>query len=159
MNTIYIRVVHNKIHSVVAAQAAALASTTTILKELNLGEISYFLNCNQLVDFINSKDRSDPPDWHMLPFIQDFNFAMENTRYSVSKIQRDLNSTTDSLAKLAFNSPQVQFHDYVPRCSTQSHCQQCPLLRALPYVNNAFHRLVLLINESSLSKKSITMHG
>jgi hypothetical protein len=125
-NTIYIRATHNKIYTVVNVEAAALALTATILNKLNLGEIAYFSDCSQSVDFINSGNPSDPPDWRMLPCIQDFNFAMGTSRHSVSKIHRDGNSIADSLAKLAFNSPHVQSMDYVPGCSYETHCTVPP---------------------------------
>jgi hypothetical protein len=37
------------------------------------------------------------------------------------KIDRELNSTTDNLAKLAFDSPAVQYGNYVPSCSHELH--------------------------------------
>jgi hypothetical protein len=76
VNIIYIRATHNKIYSVINAEVVALALAATILNKLNLGEIAYFSDCSQLVDFINSGNPSDPPDCRMLPCIQDFNFAM-----------------------------------------------------------------------------------
>ena len=142
VNTIYIRAIQEGIYSVISAEAAALALAAAVLKELNLGEIAYFSDCSQLVEYINSEDSPDPPDWHMLPLIQDFNLAMENIRHSVSKINRELNYTADSLAKLALHSPHSQTHDYVPGCTVHSHVQQCPLLRALPYVTNAHLRVI-----------------
>jgi hypothetical protein len=41
-------------------EVAALALAATILNKLNLGEIAYFSDYRQLVDYINSEDHSDP---------------------------------------------------------------------------------------------------
>jgi hypothetical protein len=126
MNTIYIRATHNKIFSVVNVEAAALALAATILTKLNLGEIAYFSDCSQLVDFNNSGNSSNPPDQRILPCIQDFNFAMETSSHSAFKIQCDGNSIIDSLAKLVFSSPLIQSIDYVPGCTYETYGQQCP---------------------------------
>jgi hypothetical protein len=142
VNTIYIRATHNKIYSVVHVEAAALALAVTILNRLNLGEIAYFSDCSNLVDYINSEDPSNPPDWHMLPCTQDFNSAMSLFRFTVSKIPRDDNSIADSLAKLSFNYPYIQSMDYVSGCSYETHCTQRPLLGVLPHVNSTLHRVL-----------------
>jgi hypothetical protein len=47
---------------VVNVEAAALALAATIPNKLNLGEIAYFSDYSQLVDFINSENPYDPPD-------------------------------------------------------------------------------------------------
>jgi hypothetical protein len=139
-NTIY--ATHNKIYLVVNAEAAGLALAATILNKLNLCEIAYFSDCSNLVDYINSEDPSDPPDWHVLPCIQDFNLAMRLSRYTVSKISHHDNSIADSLAKLAFNSPHIQSKEYVPGCSYETHFTQCPLLGVLPRLNFTLHMVL-----------------
>jgi hypothetical protein len=135
------------------AEVAALALATTILNKLNLGEIAYFSDCSQLVDFINSGNPSDPPDWRMLPCIQDFNFTMGNSRHSVSKIHCDDNSIAYSLAKLAFNSPLVQSMDYVMGCSYDP-LSTVPLVGCTTpckqYPSNNSCSILLLINICSL---------
>jgi hypothetical protein len=71
----------------------------------------------------------------MKPFTQVFHDATFTKRAKVYKIHRELSCTADSLAKLAFSSPEIQFQDYAPGCSYETHEHQCPMIRALSDVH------------------------
>lgn len=81
---------------------------------MDLQQVSFLSDCAQLVAFLNSQDHTDPPDWSMKIHTQLFDDSTHNRRPQVQKIDRNLNSTTDTLARLALSSPVVQHQMYVP---------------------------------------------
>jgi hypothetical protein len=121
MNSIYIRVVIQHIHSVAAAESATLALAVVVLHMMNYHGVFFFSDCANLVDLLHSPLQEELPDWRMnnsLQIIQDYT---RDRMPHFFKIDRELNSTTDNLAKLAFNSPAVQYGNYVPSCSHELH--------------------------------------
>ena len=109
---------------------------------MDLRLVSFFSDCDSLVTFLNSDRHSDPPDWRMQAHIQSFDTAVHNKAATVTKIDRLLNHTADSLAKFAFTSPVIQHQNYVPCCSFQQHAHKCPLMRALTSVNLVHTRIL-----------------
>lgn len=142
VNTIYIRASLEETHSVVAAEAAALALAAMLTHAMDMHQVSFLSDCNQLVTFLNAQDHSNPPDWRMLHFFQAIVEATSSRSCNFYRIDRALNSTADTLAKLAFTSPAVQFQNYVPSCSYQHNGHQCPLLGALTSVSLAQTRVL-----------------
>jgi hypothetical protein len=138
MNSIYIRAVIQDIHSVVAAESAALSLAVVVIHRMNYHGVFFFSDCANLVDFLHSPLQEELPDWRMnnsLQIIQDYT---RDRMPHFFKIDRELNSTTDNLAKLDFNYHVVQYGNYVPSCSHELHVPQCKLIAALsslPFVN------------------------
>jgi hypothetical protein len=107
-------------------------------------QVSFLSDCAHLVDLLNSYDHSNLPDWRMKPHIQIFQDYTRDRRAQVHKIDRNLNSTTDTLARLAFFSPVVQYQNYVPSCSYEHNDHQCPLLAALSSIPLVHTRILVV---------------
>lgn len=60
--TIYIKAHVSGVHSVLMAEAAALALAATISDHLNYTNTTFLSDCQQLVQFLNEDDQSHPPD-------------------------------------------------------------------------------------------------
>jgi hypothetical protein len=52
------------------AEAAALALASTINDRLNFNNTSFLSDCQQLVQFLNAIDQTNPPDWKIKFFTQ-----------------------------------------------------------------------------------------
>lgn len=57
-------------HSVIMAEAAAMALAAKLMNVLNFNDVCYLSDCSQLVQFLNVEDLSHPPDWRMKAFTQ-----------------------------------------------------------------------------------------
>ena len=66
--TIYIKAIMSDAHSVIMAEAAALALAAMVADLLNFTNIAFLSDCNQLVQFLNADDQNHPPDWRIKPF-------------------------------------------------------------------------------------------
>jgi hypothetical protein len=134
-NTIYIRACLHETHTIIFVEAAAIALAVALLNDMDFQQVTFLSDCAQLVSFLNSQDHSNPPDWRMKIHTQMFDASTFKRRPQINKIDRNLNCTPDTLATLAFSSPAVQFHDYVPSYSYEHHGHQRPLLGALTSVS------------------------
>jgi hypothetical protein len=94
-------------HTVISAEAVAIALASLLLHRMNTQHVSFYSNSSPLVAFLNSQDHSNPPNWRMKIHTQLFDNSTLNRRSQVLKIDRNLNATTDNLARLAFSSPVV----------------------------------------------------
>jgi hypothetical protein len=65
---VYIKAKMMHTTSVIMAEAAALALATQVTENLQLSDISFLSDNQQLVRFMNGSDLSNPPDWRMKPF-------------------------------------------------------------------------------------------
>jgi hypothetical protein len=83
------------------AEAAALALASIITNRLNITEVSFMSNSEQLVQFFNKQDQSNPPDWRIKPLTQVFTNNAMATSSRTYKISRRLNTIADSLARRA----------------------------------------------------------
>jgi hypothetical protein len=54
--------------SVLMAEAAALALAVNVTHHMNLTNINFLSDCDQLVQFLNAADHSNPPDWRIKYF-------------------------------------------------------------------------------------------
>lgn len=141
-NSIYIMATTQEIYSVVAAEAAALALATVILHRLNYKDVFFYTNCANLLELLHSPLQDNLPDWRMynnLKIIQD---CTQDRRPHFYKIDRELNSVADTLAKLAFNSPAIQSGDFALACSFGQHIPQCHLVSALSTLPLAHTRVL-----------------
>ena len=87
--------------SVLMAEAAALALAATITAQLQLHHINFLSDSQQLVDFFNSSDHSNPPDWRIKYLTQLFDNFTSNRSTGTFKTQRNQNQTADTLARQA----------------------------------------------------------
>jgi ribonuclease HI len=60
-NHIYIRACLQETHSVLSAEATAMALAATIVNRLDAQQVFFYSDSAQLVDFLNSQDHTDPP--------------------------------------------------------------------------------------------------
>jgi hypothetical protein len=133
-NFTYIRAISHETYNVIYVKAAALALAVVITHRLGLLNVDFLSNSLQLVNFLNSKDPLDLPDWRMAPLIQMIQDYTRDRNSSVLKIDRQFNCIANSLASLAFSSSRLQYPDYVPSFSYEHRDLQCPLLAVLSSV-------------------------
>jgi hypothetical protein len=89
-------------HSVIMAEAAALALAAVINDSLNFTNTNFLSDCQQLVYFLNSADQSNPPDWRIKFYTQTFINYASRCQAKIFKIDRNLNTTAHGLARQAF---------------------------------------------------------
>lgn len=102
--TVYIRARVSGVHSVLMAEAAALALAATISDLLNFNNTTFLSDCQQLVHFLNAVDQSYPLDWRIKSFTQMFPNRLGRRQAKICKINRNLNATADALARQAFSA-------------------------------------------------------
>lgn len=135
LQTIYIKAALSQTHSVIMAEAAALALAAMLADRLEFTDIFFLSDCSQLVHFFNAEDHNHPPDWRMKPFTQIFHNFTTRRRAKLYRISRNLNTTADALARQAFSVPATLTQSPVTACSYTSHGSLCPLLHGLNSVN------------------------
>jgi hypothetical protein len=81
------------------AEAAALALAVVLNSKLNFNNTCFLSDCQQLVHFLNGADQNHPPDWRIKPFTQLFRNHANQGHANIYKINRNLNSTSDTLAR------------------------------------------------------------
>jgi hypothetical protein len=69
---IYIRAHLQACTSVIMAKAASLALASMLLDRLNLSGVNFLSDSEQLVHFLNKDDLSNPLDWRIKPYTQQF---------------------------------------------------------------------------------------
>jgi len=129
---IYIKAQMSGTHSVLMAEAAALALAAVLNDALNFNNTAFLSDCQQLVDFLSLNDHTHPPDWRIKFFTQLFINCSARSHAQIFKISRNLNSTADSLARQALSTTGSTLE---PACSYLHHHHQCPLSVALTSVN------------------------
>ena len=70
--TVYIKAKLAACSSVLMAEAAALALAVNVTQHINLTNITFLSDCEQLVQFLNAADHSNPPDRRIKHFTQLF---------------------------------------------------------------------------------------
>jgi len=133
--TIYIHAKLAECTSVLMAEAVSLAFAATVAETLNLSNINFLSDCQQLVHFLNAADQSNPPDWRIKPFTQMFSNYARSRESKIFKIKRQLNTTADALARQALSVSASQYSSLEPTCSYEHHVLQCSLLQALQAVD------------------------
>jgi hypothetical protein len=129
MHTIYIKAFMTGVGSVLMAEAVALALAATVNDALNFNNTSFLSDCQQLVHFLNDKDQTNP--------LEVFANCSARRRSKIFKVNRNLISTTDNLAKQAssVSSSNSSVFDFKPVCSNSAHDQHCPVMEALMSIN------------------------
>ena len=118
--------------SVIKAEAASLALASSIIKALNIANFNYFSDCQQLVQFLNMQDLANTPEWTIRPFTQVFCNNSATTSSRIIKINIRLNTTAHTLARQAYNSTILDFHNLCTHVTCDS---QCSVMQALQYVD------------------------
>jgi len=140
--TVYIRARVSGVHSVLMAEAAALALAATISDLLNFNNTTFLSDCQQLVHFLNAVDQSYPSDWRIKFFTQMFTNRLGRRQAKICKINRNLNATADALARQAFSAFVPHDSSFELACFYSSHSRWCPLLHPLSHVNIQSVRLL-----------------
>ena len=125
--------------SVIMAEAAALALAAAVTEGMNLNNINFLSDCEQLVHFLNAADQTNPPDWRIKYFTQLFSNHSSCRQSRIFKISRTLNTTVDALARQALSDSESQHFE--SSCS-YAHVNQCSLLQALQSVSQNSVRLL-----------------
>jgi ribonuclease HI len=131
---IYIKATLSDAASVLLAEAAALALAAIITNKLDFQQVTFLSDSQQLVQFLNAQDRTNPPEWRIKYYTQLFsNFTgQRNTR--VCRIRRTQNQTADTLAKQALiHSQNPDLSGLLCTCISAAHIQ-CTLHEALQSV-------------------------
>jgi hypothetical protein len=114
------------------AEAAALALASSITQAMQIHNCNFLSDCQQLVHFLNKPHLSNPPDWRIKPFTQHFANNANHTSSRLFKINRNLNSTADGLARQALASQALDFHSH---CSNVQCGPFCSVMHALLFVD------------------------
>lgn len=133
--TVYIKAILADCSSVLMAEAAAIALAVQIIQSMNLTNISFLSDCQQLVHFLNTADHSNPPDWRIKHFTQLFTNHSRCRGFKIFKIDRRLNTTADAQSRQALSHLVSQEHHLETSCSYEHHDHKCSLLQALQNVS------------------------
>jgi ribonuclease HI len=95
---IQIKALANAVSSVLMAEAAALTLAGTIISALQIQDIFFLSDSQQMVNFFNGQHHSSPPQWEIKPLTQKFLNTTAATNFRVAKIDRNLNITAHCLA-------------------------------------------------------------
>jgi hypothetical protein len=86
------------------AEAAALALGAQLLKALRVHKPFFLSDSQQLVNFFNGADHSNPPHWDIKPLTQTFCNINSEIGGRIFKVDRKLNTTAHILAHQAYHS-------------------------------------------------------
>jgi len=118
---VYIKTAMKDSTLVLMAEAAALALAVTVTDRLQLNHINFLSDSQQLVQFLNSSDHSNPPDWRIKPFTQ---IITQGRSTSIGvKVSRNMNHTADLLARQTLRAclvPPLKFSPYHIGCLTHA---------------------------------------
>jgi hypothetical protein len=116
------------------AEAAALTLAGITTSALQIQNIFFLTDSQQMVNFFNGQDHSSPPQWEIKPLTQKFINITAGTNPKVAKITRNLNATAHSLATQAFRSTSSEHNHVNIICSNCYHVSSCPIREALQSV-------------------------
>jgi len=135
VHAIYIKAVMTNAASVLMAEAAALALAATVNDALNINNTAFLSDCQQLVHFLNDADQTNPPDWRIKYFTQLFANCAGQRRAKIYEVNRQLNTTANTLARQALSASSSSSTISEPVCSNSDHHHHCPVMNALLSVN------------------------
>jgi hypothetical protein len=125
---IYIKATLTSYSSVIMVEAASLALASSITRAMNIHNCNFLSDCQQLVQFLNKDDLSNPPDWRIKPFTQVFSNNAAHTSSRIIKINKNLNTTADALARQAYTSSALELNSH---CSNMLCGPLCSVMQAL----------------------------
>jgi len=135
--SIFVKALLEESSSVLMAESAALALATDLLNQIQCTRYTIFSDNQQLVNFLNQSDLSNPPDWRIKPHSQHAANLLAIFGTQVRRIKRTQNQMAVSLARQAFQATTSNQFQYEFSCSNSSHANDCPLLRAISTVTIA----------------------
>jgi ribonuclease HI len=118
--TVYIKATLQECSLVLMTEAAGLALAVQITQLMELTNITFLSDCQQLVQFLNASDHTNPPDWRIKHFTQLYCNLAQNRNLRIFKISRTLNTTADTLARQALSNTGHQGSGIVSQCSFMS---------------------------------------
>jgi len=130
---IYIKAAICDSTSVIMAEAAAMALAAAVSDRLQLQHTNFLTDSQDLVNFFNSADHSNPPDWRIKHLTQVFINYTQHRSTSTFKIRRSQNQIADTLARHALQLMQDTPPNFSCTCSHSVHVNQCTLRDALQY--------------------------
>ena len=92
--------------SVLMAEAVAIALAAIVTDRLNLQQIHFLSDNQQLVQFLNDVDQGNPPDWRIKHFTQVFTNHTRHGDKRILKVHKSQNQTADNLARQALSQSQ-----------------------------------------------------
>jgi hypothetical protein len=131
---IQIKAIMTMTQSVIMAEAAALALAVKLAQNLHFDNISFLSDCSQLVNFLNSHDRDNIPDWRIQAFTQVFHNFASNHQANIYRISRTISSTPDALARKALHTVHAPQQAMQLVCLYNDQDHQCPVMGALTSV-------------------------
>jgi ribonuclease HI len=132
--TIYVKATFLAATSVLMAEVAALALAAVITEKLGLQQVTFLSDNQQLVNFLNHQDETNPPEWRIKCYTQIFCNSTAPRNTATRRIQRSQNQTTDLLGKQGLNESRMSHSlDFTCTCTSAAH-DQCLLLEALSSV-------------------------
>lgn len=132
---IQMKALANAVSSVLMAEAAALTFAGTVISALQIQDIFFLSDSQQMVNFFNGHHHSSPPQWEIKPLTQKFLNTKAATNFRVAKIDRNLNITAHCLATQALRLAPSDGNHVNMLCSNCSHVHSCPTREALLSVN------------------------
>jgi ribonuclease HI len=135
---VYIKAMLKDTASVLMAEAAALALAALVTHHLQLNNVTFLSDNQQLVHFLNGSDLSIPSDWRMKPFTQIIRNSTHQRSTAILKIGRNQNQTADLLARQALSDLDSDLMHQSCVCSNPAHVEQCPLPMTIQLVNINF---------------------
>lgn len=113
-------------------RAAALVLSATVTQRLQIHNITFLSDNQELVNFFNSGDQSTPPDCRIKHLTQILINSTRQRNTKIYKIRRTQNHIAHTLAKQAFVHSQPHPTSLSLSCSNRDHVIQCPpILEAL----------------------------
>jgi hypothetical protein len=115
-------------------EVAALTLATAITERMHLCHINFLSDNQELVQFINTTDHSNPPDWRIKPITQLFLNYTQQRSTRTFKIKRCLNETADTRARQALRDLESFTPPSSCTCPNSDHYHLCTLSDALQSV-------------------------
>jgi hypothetical protein len=134
VQTIYVKATLSEATSVLMAEAAALALAALITDKLGLRQVTFLSDNQQLVNFLNNQDQTNPLQWRIKYYTKIFcnSTAPRNTR--THRIHITQNQTADALARQALVESQLPCSlGFICTCTSAAH-ERCTLQEALQFV-------------------------
>jgi ribonuclease HI len=97
--TLYFKAALDATTSVLMAEVAALALAAIITNKLGLQQVTFLSDNQQLANFLNEQDQSNPLDWRMKYCTQIFGNSITQRHSTIHRIHRTQNQTADDLAR------------------------------------------------------------
>jgi hypothetical protein len=116
------------------AKAAAIAMAALITDQLGFQQVNFLSYNQQLVNFLNEQNHTNPPNRRMKYYTQIFCNSAATRTTVIAKIQRSQNPRADALAKQALTESLLPHSPELTCTYTSATHDQCTLQEALQFV-------------------------